>query len=214
MRCERCRLGVSRGSSAGLARGTKKQTIKKPLKDNVTASIHWQNLQLYAWGILFNLLGAFAHDPGALRSGLFGGYNVWAVMVVINNALNGLAISAILKYADNIARVYAHAAAMVLTVLISVPLFGQKPTPQLVIAIGMVGASAVQYSVPQSQAARAAPRSSEPRQMLGKSQLADAEEEDRGNIFHPHPGFPMNCNTNYDSTIVVLFVYRTMSFRP
>jgi hypothetical protein len=33
--------------------------------------------------------------------------------VVLCNALNGLAISAVLKYADNIARVYAHAIAMI-----------------------------------------------------------------------------------------------------
>lgn len=44
--------------------------------------------------------------------------------MILNNALNGLAISAILKYADNIARVYAHSAAMLTTMVCSVALFG------------------------------------------------------------------------------------------
>merc|ERR1719188_1733147 len=89
------------------------------------------------------------HSPQVLfeLSGLFSGYNSWAVAVVLNNALNGLAISAILKYADNIARVYAHAAAMMATMLLSVAFFGESPTPQLVIAVSIVGASALQYNL-------------------------------------------------------------------
>ena len=47
---------------------------------------------------------------------------VWAV--VLNNACNGLAISAVLKYTDNIVRVFAHAAAMLLTMAVEVVLSG------------------------------------------------------------------------------------------
>merc|ERR1711920_766043 len=111
-------------------------------------SIHWQNIQLYAWGILFNIVGMLVNNSSAVvERGFFDGYNMWACTVVINNALNGLAISAILKYADNIARVYAHASAMLVTMVISIFLFGQSPTPQLLIAIGVVSASAVQYNL-------------------------------------------------------------------
>jgi len=81
----------------------------------------------------------------------FKGYNVWTCAVVLNNALNGLAISAILKYADNIARVYASAAAMLLTMVISVTLFGETLSPQLLLAIMVVSASAVQYNVRPEQ---------------------------------------------------------------
>eukprot|EP00403_Amphidinium_massartii_P049319 CAMPEP_0178465004 /NCGR_PEP_ID=MMETSP0689_2-20121128/51132_1 /TAXON_ID=160604 /ORGANISM="Amphidinium massartii, Strain CS-259" /LENGTH=249 /DNA_ID=CAMNT_0020091919 /DNA_START=111 /DNA_END=856 /DNA_ORIENTATION=+ len=124
-------------------------------KGSGSDSIHWQNIQLYTWGIFFNYLGIyiepFFHPEKAAVSGptssFFTGYNTWAYMVVVNNALNGLAISAILKYADNIARVYAHAAAMLLTMTVSIFLFDQEPTPQLVIAICVVAASAVQYNL-------------------------------------------------------------------
>merc|ERR1740120_335751 len=94
------------------------------------------------------------HQPQVLieLSGMFHGYNSWAVAVVVNNALNGLAISAILKYADNIARVYAHACAMLLTMVLSVLLFSQSPTPQLVIACSVVGASTIQYNTKSQHA--------------------------------------------------------------
>jgi len=119
---------------------------EKLLKKNASSSIHWQNIQLYGWGCFFNLLGAIVTDPESVYNP-FKGFNFWAFAVVLNNALNGLAISAILKYADNIARVYAHAAAMMVTMLISVSLFGQSITPQIAIAVAMVGASAVQYNL-------------------------------------------------------------------
>jgi len=126
---------------------------EKLLKDKASESIHWQNVQLYFWGVVFNFVGTLLNDPGVLFQGssLFGGYNFWAVMVVFNNAFNGLAISAILKYADNIARVYAHAIAMLATMVLSVLLFGEKPTPQLIIAVAGVGASAVQYNLKPDQ---------------------------------------------------------------
>ena len=46
------------------------------------------------------------------EKGVLWGFSGAAWTVVVCNALNGLAISAVLKYADNIARVYAHAIAM------------------------------------------------------------------------------------------------------
>merc|ERR1712183_982381 len=120
---------------------------EKLLKGDVKESIHLQNLQLYAWGVVFNLVGMLIHDSEVvLESGFFAGYDRWACAVVANNALNGLAISAILKYADDIARVYAHACAMLVTMVLSIFLFDQSPTPQLVIAMAVVGASAVQYN--------------------------------------------------------------------
>eukprot|EP00966_Prymnesium_polylepis_P006428 147427-Prymnesium_polylepis.1 len=43
----------------------------------------------------------------AAAKGLFGGYTAAVWLLVTNNALNGLAISAILKFANNIVRVFA-----------------------------------------------------------------------------------------------------------
>ena len=123
---------------------------EKLLKKRPSASIHWQNMQLYAWGVAFNALGFALKDGGSLANGWSTGYESgWAWAVVLCNALNGLAISAVLKYADNIARVYAHAIAMVLTMLAAVQMHGKPLSPQLILAVVMVAASTLQYNLPQ-----------------------------------------------------------------
>lgn len=67
------------------------------------------------------------------------------------------AISAILKYADNIARVYAHAAAMLITMLLSVFFFGAPPTPQLIISIAIVSSSTFLYNQKLDEVSRSGP---------------------------------------------------------
>jgi len=125
---------------------------EKLLKEDNKLSIHMQNILLYTWGIAFNTAGVLLHGPEMITpSRFFNGYNFWTVIVVLNNALNGLAISAILKYADNIARVYASAAAMLTTMLASVLIFGDAFTPQLCLAMAVVFASAIQYNVKPEQ---------------------------------------------------------------
>ena len=81
-------------------------------------SIHLQNVLLYAWGVIFNFLAMLGGDgTRVLRGGLLQGYTNLVWLLVLNNAFNGLAISAILKYTDNIVRVFAHAAAMMCTMV-------------------------------------------------------------------------------------------------
>merc|ERR1740121_725435 len=70
---------------------------------------------------------------------------------ILNNTVMGLTIAAILKYFDNIARVFAHAIAMLVTMLLSVALFGTEPTMQLVLGIAVVTASALQYHLRAGQ---------------------------------------------------------------
>mmetsp|Transcript_33535 Transcript_33535/g.91836 ORF Transcript_33535/g.91836 Transcript_33535/m.91836 type:complete len:148 (+) Transcript_33535:833-1276(+) len=104
---------------------------------------------MYVWGVIFNGAGAYLKDGDVMRSkGVLWGFTPAAWTVVVCNALNGLAISAVLKYADNIARVYAHAIAMMLTMTISVQLFEAPVTPQLVIAVLLVATSTLQYNLP------------------------------------------------------------------
>merc|ERR1712217_233928 len=101
---------------------------------------------------MVNFLGVVMNGPAMIAPAqFFAGYNFWTWIVILNNALNGLAISAILKYADNIARVYAHAAAMLTTMVASVFLFGEALSSQLVIGVAVVSASAIQYNVKPEQ---------------------------------------------------------------
>tara|TARA_B110001452_G_scaffold56432_1_gene43792 strand:- start:37 stop:888 length:852 start_codon:yes stop_codon:yes gene_type:complete len=51
-------------------------------------SLHWQNVQLYLWGVAFNAVGAYMKDGAALRDrGLLDGFSGWPWAVVLCNAL-------------------------------------------------------------------------------------------------------------------------------
>jgi UDP-sugar transporter A1/2/3 len=126
---------------------------EKLLKGRPSASIHWQNMQMYVWGVGFNALTFSLKDARLLAAGgggFLAGYTHSAWAVVLCNAMNGLAVSAVLKYADNIARVYAHAVAMMLTMGASVRLFHAPITPQLVLSCVLVATSTLQYNLPPS----------------------------------------------------------------
>jgi UDP-galactose transporter len=115
--------------------------------EHATHSIHLQNMLLYLWGIGFNSLTLLGADGARVLSGeLLRGYTpvVWAL--VANNALNGLAISAVLKYTDNIVRVFAHAAAMLLTLGLENVLLGAEFTPQLLLSAMVVACAVYLYN--------------------------------------------------------------------
>lgn len=49
---------------------------EKLLKGRPSASIHWQNIQMYIWGVFFNALGAYLKDGTAmLQHGMLTGFN-------------------------------------------------------------------------------------------------------------------------------------------
>lgn len=100
------------------------------------ASIHFQNCQLYIFGILANLSALLYRNeigPSAETS-LFHGFNAWAVVVVVANGSCGLAVSFMLRYADSIAKTYATALAIPATALgsyVSHPESESTPHPRV-----------------------------------------------------------------------------------
>jgi len=116
-------------------------------KDGSLHSIHLQNMLLYTWGVLFNAIGLLVKDSEHLAAkGLFGGYTAAVWLLVTNNALNGLAISAILKFANNIVRVFAHTMAMMLTMILEVLFVSAPLSPQLCVSITVVSCSTFLYN--------------------------------------------------------------------
>jgi UDP-sugar transporter A1/2/3 len=116
-------------------------------KDGSLHSIHLQNMLLYSWGVLFNLTAVFVKDNTLIfKHGFFAGYSGAVWLLITNNALNGLAISAILKFADNIVRVFAHTAAMLLTMVLELIFMGAPFSPQLLASITIVMNSTYLYN--------------------------------------------------------------------
>lgn len=83
------------------------------MKGNV-ASIHFQNIQLYAFGIAANVAALiYRGEIGpAAETSLLEGFNFWASVTVITNGGCGLAVAFLLKFADSIAKTYASALAI------------------------------------------------------------------------------------------------------
>ena len=115
-------------------------------KDGHRLSIHFQNAVLYGWGVLFGVFGVSMAMWRDLRRNPFAGYSWWVAAVVLNQALTGLVISAILKKADNIVRVFAHTVAMMLTLALEYSAQPSAQARQLALAIAIVGLSTLAYS--------------------------------------------------------------------
>jgi UDP-sugar transporter A1/2/3 len=121
------------------------------LKSRMDAPIHWQNLQMYIHGTWINLLVMLLVDGPSIREhGLWHGYGTYAWANVLCTASMGLVMAALLKFLDNIARVYAAAVSMMVVLVASWPLFGVPISPQVAISIVTVVLSMVQYHLPPS----------------------------------------------------------------
>eukprot|EP00193_Tetraselmis_chui_P013619 CAMPEP_0177790148 /NCGR_PEP_ID=MMETSP0491_2-20121128/23169_1 /TAXON_ID=63592 /ORGANISM="Tetraselmis chuii, Strain PLY429" /LENGTH=347 /DNA_ID=CAMNT_0019312141 /DNA_START=121 /DNA_END=1164 /DNA_ORIENTATION=+ len=109
------------------------------IKKRPQRSIHVQNLYLYSFGILFNVIAIFTYDHEAVfANGFFAGYDWITFIMILNHALSGLAVSMVMKFANNIVKVYATSVAMLMTTLVSIPLFGFQLTLPFVLGTSVV----------------------------------------------------------------------------
>eukprot|EP00793_Prasinoderma_coloniale_P006610 PRCOL_00001440-RA len=84
-------------------------------------SIYLQNLQMYVYGTLFGL--AALASKGLTPVDLIEGWNAAAFVSMGLLAFSGLTVSAIMKYADNLVKVFATAGSMFLTSGLSALMF-------------------------------------------------------------------------------------------
>ncbi|KAJ6799470.1 CMP-sialic acid transporter 1 [Iris pallida] len=125
-------LGVLSACLSALA-GVYTEYLMKKNSD----SLYWQNVQLYLFGAIFNMARLLwddfrvGFDRGPWWQRLFNGYTITTWLVVLNLGSTGLLVSWLMKYADNIVKVYSTSMAMLLTMILSVYLFTFKPTVQL-----------------------------------------------------------------------------------
>ncbi|CAH9056336.1 unnamed protein product [Cuscuta europaea] len=95
------------------------------IKNRPSRNINVQNFWLYVFGMVFNAIAIVIQDfDEVVDKGFFHGYSLITVLMILNHALSGLAVSMVMKYADNIVKVYATSVAMLLTAVVSVFLFG------------------------------------------------------------------------------------------
>lgn len=100
-------------------------------------SIHWQNLQLYFYGIVYGMIPILLKGD-AVKNGLFAGFNFYAWMSLIVLAFAGLTVSFILKYLDNIYKCFVSAMSMLVVAIIHVSIEHETLPIRLAISISLV----------------------------------------------------------------------------
>lgn len=105
------------------------------LKANLKDSIFMQSIYLYAYGSAYNLCGflvealATSTDSQSQASGsLFlddgsGGFNRFTWLIIATQIYNGLCMSVIMKYSNNITRLFVISCSLLVTTVLSVALF-------------------------------------------------------------------------------------------
>ncbi|KAK1164301.1 UDP-N-acetylglucosamine transporter [Acipenser oxyrinchus oxyrinchus] len=93
--------------------------FEKILKET-KQSVWIRNIQLGLFGAVFGLMGVYVYDGERVQEhGMFQGYSCLTWAVVSLQALGGLVIAAVIKYADNILKGFATSLSIILSTLIS-----------------------------------------------------------------------------------------------
>ncbi|XP_029965445.1 CMP-sialic acid transporter [Salarias fasciatus] len=128
--------------------------FEKVLKSSDT-SLWVRNIQMYLSGIVVTIIGVYMTDgEQVLEKGFFFGYTPWVCFVVFLASVGGLYTSIVVKYTDNIMKGFSAAAAIVLSTVASVMLFGLKITITFASGAILVCISIYLYGLPKQDTSR------------------------------------------------------------
>ncbi|KAI7898862.1 nucleotide-sugar transporter-domain-containing protein [Cokeromyces recurvatus] len=120
--------------------------FEKILKSSIS-SMWVRNIQLALCGALFSFIAMLIGDFDLIKSnGFFQGYNALTWCVIVNQALGGLLVALVVKYADNILKGFATSISIIVSGLLSFCLFDFKPSILFIIGTGIVILSTVLYT--------------------------------------------------------------------
>ncbi|KAF5783392.1 putative nucleotide-sugar transporter [Helianthus annuus] len=122
------------------------------LKSQYDTSIYLQNLFLYGYGAIFNFLGILGTVviQGPESFDIFQGHSKATMLLIINNAGQGILSSFFFKYADTILKKYSSTVATIFTGFASAALFGHTLTINFMLGISIVFISMHQFFSPLS----------------------------------------------------------------
>lgn len=150
--------------------------FEKILKGS-SASVWVRNVQLGIFGTGLGLLGLWWHDGAAVaQSGFFFGYTGMVWCVVCNQALGGLLVAVVVKYADNILKGFATSFSIIVSTVLSIYLFGFHVDLLFTLGAGMVIGAVYMYSLPRPPSGHG-PSSSAPTSSSSSRTAEDAEME-------------------------------------
>ncbi|XP_032072784.1 CMP-sialic acid transporter [Thamnophis elegans] len=131
--------------------------FEKVLKSSDT-SLWVRNIQMYLSGIAVTLLGVYtAEGAQVLEKGFFYGYTPYVWFVIFLSSVGGLYTSVVVKYTDNILKGFSAAAAIVLSTVASVMLFGLQITITFSLGALLVCVSIYLYGLPRQDTTKIQP---------------------------------------------------------
>tara|TARA_B110000003_G_scaffold244904_1_gene254326 strand:+ start:361 stop:1413 length:1053 start_codon:yes stop_codon:yes gene_type:complete len=112
-------------------------------------SIHWKNMQLYLFGMMFGVVSL--HMDAKVASlparNLFDGFNAFAYGTVVTLAICGLLVSFILKYLDNVAKCFCAALSMLCVALLDSAMKHEAIPLRVTLGIVLTGLALEQYNL-------------------------------------------------------------------
>jgi len=112
--------------------------------------IHWQNIQLYFFGVIFGLLSLMFFSDFNVSDGILHGFNFAAYSAVIALTVSGVSVSFILKYIDNIAKCFVMTASTLCVAWIHTSLKNENISLRLLSSIVLTFLALDQYNAKKS----------------------------------------------------------------
>eukprot|EP00123_Amoebidium_parasiticum_P006929 comp17755_c0_seq1/m.17761 comp17755_c0_seq1/g.17761 ORF comp17755_c0_seq1/g.17761 comp17755_c0_seq1/m.17761 type:complete len:334 (-) comp17755_c0_seq1:587-1588(-) len=115
-----------------------------------TGSNIWlRNVQLGLFGFILGMGGVYTTNAEQVAAGgFFQGYSLLVWVVVLINALGGLVIAVVVKYADNILKGFATSLAIIFSSILSIYFFDFRPSVPFVFGAALVIAAVFMYGRP------------------------------------------------------------------
>jgi UDP-sugar transporter A1/2/3 len=128
--------------------------FEKILKGSQT-SLWLRNVQMGLPSVGIALIAVFAKDSAAVaQQGFLGGYTpiVWTVVIV--QAVGGLIVAVVVKYADNVLKVFATSFSIVISCILSAIFFDFHASIAFVVGASFVVVATGLYSQPEKKRRR------------------------------------------------------------
>lgn len=103
-----------------------------------------------------------ANGASVAENGFFYGYNVWTWTTILCQALGGLIVAVVVKYADNILKGFATSLSIILSCIASVFLFEFVVSGSFVVGAGVVLYATHLYGLPDADGGAAARKKDKP----------------------------------------------------
>lgn len=114
-----------------------------------------RNIQMGIFSIAIAFVTAFVTDSTEIsQKGFFVGYSPIVVTVITVQAVGGLIVAVVVKYADNVLKVFASSFSILLSCLISAVAFDFRPNKSFLVGASLVLISTVMYSKPSKKPPR------------------------------------------------------------